>query len=198
MKPRNRTLTILVLVTLIAVTIAYVLPVYVVLVTSLKTPVEIPPFIAFSVTALCALIGGLGSYCLSRARTAFSRFISSWWALGCIYPHPLVQLMAKKGLDHSLAEHRPQPAQRERFLAANRPGIGDHPGCDVRPVAPEAIFYRQLSGAAGASTEQWRDEQADAVGDARLPETDEHHLHSALPPGPARYDDLGCADPEMR
>jgi ABC-type glycerol-3-phosphate transport system permease component len=75
MKPRNRTLTILVLVTLIAVTIAYVLPVHVVLVTSLKTPVEIPPFIAFSVTALCALIGGLGSYYLSRARTAFSRFI---------------------------------------------------------------------------------------------------------------------------
>ena len=88
MKSKNRTLTILVVLTLIFLTIAYVLPVYVVLVTSLKTPVEISQrqylllssnlqfknyaqafklilpsllnstIIAFSVTALCAFFGG--------------------------------------------------------------------------------------------------------------------------------------------
>jgi glucose/mannose transport system permease protein len=133
MKPKNRTLTTLVIVTLVALTIAYVLPVYVVLTTSLKTPLEISQrqylllsgnlqfknysqafklilpslvnstIIASSVTALCALFGGLGGYYLSRTRTAFSRILFILVGVGMYLPYqviliPLVQLMAKTGL----------------------------------------------------------------------------------------------------
>lgn len=133
MKSKNRTLTILVVFTLIVLTIAYVLPVYVVLVTSLKTPVEISQrqyllpsgnlqfknyaqafklilpsllnstIIAFSVTALCALFGGLGGYYLSRTRTTFSRILFILVGVAMYLPYqviliPLVQLMAKTGL----------------------------------------------------------------------------------------------------
>jgi glucose/mannose transport system permease protein len=132
-KSKNRTLKILVLLTLSILTIAYVLPVYVVLVTSLKTPVEISQrqylllssnlqfknyaqafklilpallnstIIAFSVTALCTLFGGLGGYYLSRARTRFSRVLFIMVGVAMYLPYqviliPLVQLMAKTGL----------------------------------------------------------------------------------------------------
>ena len=133
MKPKNRTLTILILLTLVILTIAYVLPVYVVLVTSLKTPVEIShrqylipsgnlqfknyaqsfklilpallnsTIIAVSVTALCALIGGLGGYYLSRTRTRFTMILFIMVGVAMYLPYqviliPLVQLMAKTGL----------------------------------------------------------------------------------------------------
>jgi glucose/mannose transport system permease protein len=133
MKPKNRTLKILVISTLIILTIVYVLPVYVVLTTSLKTPVEISQrkylllsgdlqfknyaqafklilpallnstIISFSVTALCALLGGLGGYYLSRTRTPFSRILFIMVGVAMYLPYqviliPLVQLMAKTGL----------------------------------------------------------------------------------------------------
>ena len=41
MKTNSRTITVLVSITLVALTIVYVLPVYVVITTSLKTPAEI-------------------------------------------------------------------------------------------------------------------------------------------------------------
>lgn len=133
MKSKNRTLTFLVVFTLIVLTIAYVLPVYVVLVTSLKTPLEISQrqylipsanlqfgnyaqafklilpallnstIISFSVTALCALFGGLGGYYLSRTRTPFSRVLFVLVGVAIYLPYqviliPLVQLMSKTGL----------------------------------------------------------------------------------------------------
>jgi glucose/mannose transport system permease protein len=120
MKSKNRTLTILVVLTLIVLTIAYVLPVYVVLVTSLKTPVEISQrqylllstnlrfqnyaqafklilpallnstIIAFSVTALCAFFGGLGGYYLSRTRTPFSRVLFILVGVAMYLPYQVI------------------------------------------------------------------------------------------------------------
>jgi glucose/mannose transport system permease protein len=133
MKSKSRTLTILVILTLVFLTIAYVLPVYVVLTTSLKTPAEISQrhylllssnlqfknyaqafklvlpallnstIIAFSVTALCALFGGLGGYYLSRTRTPFAKIFFIFVGVAMYLPYqviliPLVQLMAKTGL----------------------------------------------------------------------------------------------------
>ncbi len=133
LKPKNRSLKILVIVTLVALTIAYVLPVYVVIVTSLKTPREISErhylllssnlqlknyaqafklilpslinstIITVSVTALCALIGGLGGYYLSRTRTRFTKILFIMVGVAMYLPYqviliPLVQLMAKTGL----------------------------------------------------------------------------------------------------
>jgi glucose/mannose transport system permease protein len=133
MRSKSRTLTILVIFTLVALTVAYVLPVYVVVTTSLKTPAEISQrhylllstnlqfknyaqafklvlpallnstIIAFSVTALCALLGGLGGYYLSRTRTPFSRIFFIFVGVAMYLPYqviliPLVQLMAKTGL----------------------------------------------------------------------------------------------------
>lgn len=120
LKSRNRTLTILVLLTLIVLTIAYVLPVYVVLVTSLKTPVEISQrqyllpssnlqfknyaqafklilpallnstIITFSVTALCTLVGGLGGYYLSRTRTRFSMVLFIMVGVAMYLPYQVI------------------------------------------------------------------------------------------------------------
>jgi glucose/mannose transport system permease protein len=133
MKAQKRTLAILFVLTMIVLTIAYTLPVYVVLVTSLKTPLEISQrqylipsanlqfqnyaqafklilpallnstIIAFSVTALCALFGGLGGYYLSRTRTTFSKTVFVLVGVAVYLPYqviliPLVQLMSKTGL----------------------------------------------------------------------------------------------------
>lgn len=133
MTSKSRTLTILVIFTLVVLTIAYVLPVYVVLTTSLKTPAEISQrhylllsnnlqfknyaqafklvlpallnstIIAFSVTALCALFGGLGGFYLSRTRTRFAKIFFIFVGVAMYLPYqviliPLVQLMAKTGL----------------------------------------------------------------------------------------------------
>ena len=120
MKSKNRTLTILVVLTLIVLTIAYVLPMYVVLVTSLKTPLEISQrhyllfstnlqfqnyaqafklilpallnstIISFSVTALCAFFGGLGGYYLSRTRTPFSRVLFVLVGVAMYLPYQVI------------------------------------------------------------------------------------------------------------
>lgn len=133
LKSNSRSLKILVVLTLIVLTIAYVMPVYVALVTSLKTPAEISQrhylifsnnlqfknysqafglilpslfnstIISFSVTALCALFGGMGGYYLARARTLFSKIIFILVGVAMYLPYqviliPLVQLMAKTHL----------------------------------------------------------------------------------------------------
>ena len=133
MKSQNRTLAILVIMTLAFLTVVYVLPIYVVMVTSLKTPAEISErqyllpsanlqwrnyvqvlplilpsllnstLIAFSVTALSALIGGLGGYYLSRTRTAFAKVLFILVGIAIYLPYqviliPLVQIMAQSGL----------------------------------------------------------------------------------------------------
>jgi len=133
MKSKSRTLTILVALTLIVLTIMYVLPVYVVVVTSLKTSAEISQrqylmpsanlqfqnygeafglilpsllnssIIAFAVTGLSALLGGLGGYYLSRTRTKFAQILFILVGIAIYLPYqviliPLVQIMAKTGL----------------------------------------------------------------------------------------------------
>lgn len=102
---RNKTLIVLTFLTLIILTVVYVLPIYLVVTTSLKTPAEIierryllpsanprwanfievipliwkpllnSTIISFSVTALSALFGGLGGFYLSRTRTAFAKVL---------------------------------------------------------------------------------------------------------------------------
>ncbi|HSJ53554.1 MAG TPA: carbohydrate ABC transporter permease [Anaerolineae bacterium] len=120
MKSKSRTLTILVLVTLAFLTVAYVLPVYVVFITSLKTPAEITSrqylipstnlqienfrtsfdlilpsllnstIIGFAVTFLCLLIGGLGGYYLSRSRTVFARVLFVLVGIAVYLPYQVV------------------------------------------------------------------------------------------------------------
>lgn len=133
MKIKSPTLTILVLMTLAILTIVYVLPIYVVIVTSLKTAAEISQrqyllpstnlqfqnyaeafklilpsllnstIIAFSVTILSALFGGLGGYYLSRTGSTFARVLFILVGIAIYLPYqviliPLVQIMAKTGL----------------------------------------------------------------------------------------------------
>ena len=120
MKSQKRTLAILFVLTMIVLTIAYTLPVYVVLVTSLKTPLEISQrqylipsanlrfenyaqafklilpallnstIIAFSVTALCAFFGGLGGYYLSRTRTTFSKTVFVLVGVAVYLPYQVI------------------------------------------------------------------------------------------------------------
>jgi glucose/mannose transport system permease protein len=120
MKSQKRTLGILFVLTMIVLTIAYTLPVYVVLVTSLKTPLEISQrqylipsanlqfqnyaqafklilpallnstIIAFSVTALCAFFGGLGGYYLSRTRTTFSKTVFVLVGVAVYLPYQVI------------------------------------------------------------------------------------------------------------
>jgi glucose/mannose transport system permease protein len=120
LRSRNLTLTILVSITLVVLTVAYVLPVYVVFVTSLKTPLEISQrqyllpsnnlqfhnfaqafklilpalfnstIIAVSVTALCTLVGGLGGYYLSRTRTPFSKIIFIMVGVAMYLPYQVI------------------------------------------------------------------------------------------------------------
>ena len=120
MKSKSRTLTILVVITLILLTVAYVLPIYVVIVTSLKTGAEITErrylvpstnlqfqnyveaarlilpsllnssIIAVAVTALSALFGGLGGYYLSRTRTTFSQVLFILMGIAIYLPYQVI------------------------------------------------------------------------------------------------------------
>ena len=120
MKSEKRTLGILFVITMIVLTIAYALPMYVVLITSLKTPLEISQrqylipsanlqfqnyaqafklilpallnstIISFSVTALCAFFGGLGGYYLSRTRTTFSKTVFILVGVAVYLPYQVI------------------------------------------------------------------------------------------------------------
>ncbi len=129
MKIKNPGLTFLVLITLLFLTIAYVLPMYVAVVTSFKTIAEITQrryliptlnlqfenyaqafklifpamknssIIAFSVTFLSLLFGGMGGYYLSRARTPFAKVLFILVGVSIYLPYqviliPLTQIMA--------------------------------------------------------------------------------------------------------
>jgi glucose/mannose transport system permease protein len=133
MKAQNRTIAILVILTLIMLSVAYILPIYVVVVTSLKSTPELAErrylfpstdlqfknyaealrlvfpslvnssIITFTVTALSALIGGLGGFYLSRFRSLFSRVLFVLVGIALYLPYqviliPLVQIMARTGL----------------------------------------------------------------------------------------------------
>lgn len=133
MRIKSPLYTALVVLTLVVLTIMYVLPIYVVVVTSLKSPAELAArqyllpsanlqfenyvqafrlifpsllnstIIAFSVTGLSALFGGLGGYYLSRTRTVFARILFILVGIAIYLPYqailiPLVQLMARTGL----------------------------------------------------------------------------------------------------
>jgi glucose/mannose transport system permease protein len=120
MSTKSRTVTILVIVTLIFLTIAYVLPFYVAVMTSLKTPAEITErrylapsvnlqfqnyaqvfklifpalinstIVAFSVTLLSAFIGGLGGYYLGRTKTTFARVLFVLVGVAVYLPYQVV------------------------------------------------------------------------------------------------------------
>lgn len=129
MKIRSPGLTILVLTTLLILTIVYVLPMYVAVVTSFKTIAEITErrylipslnlqvqnysqafklifpamknstIIAFSVTFLSLLFGGLGGYYLSRAGTPLAKILFILVGISIYLPYqviliPLTQIMA--------------------------------------------------------------------------------------------------------
>ena len=120
MKSEKRNLAILFVITMVVLTIAYALPMYVVIVTSLKTPIEISQrqylipsgnlqfqnyvqafklilpsmlnsiIISFSVTALCLFFGGLGGYYLSRTRTAFSKTVFVLVGVAVYLPYQVI------------------------------------------------------------------------------------------------------------
>jgi glucose/mannose transport system permease protein len=117
---KNPTFTTLVLVTLAVLSFAYILPVYVMFVTSLKTPVEISQrqylipsinlqfqnyaeafrlvypslinssIISFSVTALAVFIGGLGGYYLSRSKSGFAKVLFILVGIALYLPYQVV------------------------------------------------------------------------------------------------------------
>jgi len=120
MKTKNRSIKLLVILTLIVLSIAYVLPVYVMVIASLKTPVEISQrvyllpsknlrfqnyvdafklvypalinssIISFTVTILSAFLGGLGGYYLSRTRTRFAKVLFVLVGVALYLPYQVV------------------------------------------------------------------------------------------------------------
>lgn len=120
MKTQNRTIKLIVIIVLALLTVAYLLPVYVMLTTSLKPLAEInqrtylalstnlefenyitafklikrsllnSTIIALSVTALSAFIGGLGGYYLSRTRSLFTRILFILVGIAMYLPYQVV------------------------------------------------------------------------------------------------------------
>jgi glucose/mannose transport system permease protein len=120
MRSGDRTIKILVLITLVLLTILYATPIYVVLVTSLKTGVEVSQrqylvpsaspqlqnyvdafrliwpslvnstIIAGSVTIISALIGGLGGYYLSRTRSTLTKVLFILVGIAIYLPYQAV------------------------------------------------------------------------------------------------------------
>jgi len=137
MKTKNLSLKIIVIAVLVLLTFIYLMPIYVMISTSLKSIEEInrgnylipsgkpqwgnykevllgsPMFrsemlprlfnstiISFSVTALCALFGGLGGFFLARTKGWFARFVFVLVGIALYLPYqaviiPLVFLIAK-------------------------------------------------------------------------------------------------------
>ena len=133
MKSKSVSIKVLIVLTLVLLTFIYALPVYVVLVTSLKTAAEVSQrqyllpsanlqfqnyaealaligpsllnstLITLTVTAISALLGGLGGYYLSRVKTRFAQVLFILVGIAIYLPYqailiPLVQMMARTGL----------------------------------------------------------------------------------------------------
>jgi glucose/mannose transport system permease protein len=111
---------VLVVLTVIVLSVVYILPIYVMLVTSLKTPIEISQrqhlvpstnlqfqnyveafrlvfpslvnscIISFSVTALSVFIGGLGGYYLSRSKSGFAKVLFILVGIALYLPYQVV------------------------------------------------------------------------------------------------------------
>ncbi|RME44709.1 MAG: carbohydrate ABC transporter permease [Chloroflexi bacterium] len=120
MKIKSTRLKLLVFLTLIVLSVAYILPVYVMLVTSVKTPAEIsqrqyllptsaPQFenyttafglilpslinstlISVAVTLLSAFVGGLGGYYLSRSRSTFAKILFILVGIALYLPYQVI------------------------------------------------------------------------------------------------------------
>jgi glucose/mannose transport system permease protein len=120
MKTKSPTVKFLVFLVLVLLTIGYVLPIYVMLTTSLKTLPEINQrtymalsgnlqwgnyatafklalptmlnsiIISFSVTFLSAFFGGLGGYYLSRTKTKFTQFLFVLVGIALYLPYQVV------------------------------------------------------------------------------------------------------------
>jgi glucose/mannose transport system permease protein len=120
MKSKSTTVKVLVILTLIALSVGYLLPIYVMLSTSLKTPIEITQrtylvpsgnlqfqnygrafeliypslinssLISFLVTLLSAFIGGLGGYYLSRSRSGLVRVLFVLVGIALYLPYQVV------------------------------------------------------------------------------------------------------------
>jgi len=120
MRSKNLTVNILVVLALVALSIGYLLPIYVMLMTSLKTPAEITQrtylipsgnlqfenyatafrltfsslanssLISFAVTLLSAFIGGLGGYYLARTRSTFVRILFVLVGIALYLPYQVI------------------------------------------------------------------------------------------------------------
>lgn len=120
MRRRTTTITLLVILSLIVLSVAYLLPIYVMLVASLKTPLEITQrqylvpsaelrlenyieafnlvkdalrnsaIISFAVTLAAMFFGGLGGYWLSRSRTLFSKILFILVGIALYLPYQVV------------------------------------------------------------------------------------------------------------
>lgn len=120
MKAQANTLRTVFLITSVVLTVFYALPMYVVLLTSLKTPADIvqrqyllpsldlhfenftqaiqltykplinSTIISVTVTLLALLFGGLGGFYLSRARTRFSKVLFVLVGIGLYLPYQVI------------------------------------------------------------------------------------------------------------
>ncbi len=120
MRRRTTTITLLVILSLVVLSVAYLLPIYVMLVASLKTPLEITQrqylvpsaeirlenyieafnlvkdalrnsaIISFAVTLAAMFFGGLGGYWLSRSRTLFSKILFILVGIALYLPYQVV------------------------------------------------------------------------------------------------------------
>lgn len=120
MKRRTRTVTVLVILTVVALSAAYLLPIYVMLVASLKTPVEITQrrylmpspnphlqnyvqafqlvrdalknsaLISSAVTFLAVFFGALGGYWLSRSRSPLAKALFILVGIALYLPYQVV------------------------------------------------------------------------------------------------------------
>jgi len=120
MRIKNPTLKLLVVLTVAILTVTYLLPMYVVLVTSLKTPAEISErqyllpsinlhfenftqalgltsgallnstIITFAVTLLAVLLGGLGGYYLSRSSSVLTKVLFILVGVALYLPYQVI------------------------------------------------------------------------------------------------------------
>jgi len=120
MRSKNLTVNILVVLALLGLSIGYLLPIYVMLMTSLKTPAEITQrtylipsanlqfenyttafrlifpslanstLISFAVTLMSLFVGGLGGYYLARTRSTFVRILFVLVGIALYLPYQVI------------------------------------------------------------------------------------------------------------